>query len=135
MLAGCCSQRGPEGVGGPELVSRGYATERGSYAEVGMKFTNTGDFFALVNPGRWKNPVSTGGSLSWMNASAWSEDSARTGRILLGEAAIVGGAVAGYAIGSSDGDSGSDGGGTSVPTAPPSGGEGGGTPPVGPPGT
>ncbi len=116
LLGGCCSSHGPKGAQGPELVSRGYATDRGSYAEVGVKFTNAGDFFALVNPGRWKSPVATGGSLSWMNPSAWSEDAGRTGRILLGEAALVGGAVAGYALAGSDGDSGSGG---SEPASPP----------------
>lgn len=126
MLGGCCTSR-PGGPQGPELVSKGYTTESGTYAEVGVKFTNTGDLFALVNPARWQNPVSTGGSLSWINPGAWSEDAGRTGRIFLGEAAIIGGAVAGIAISSSGGDSG----GGSAPT-PPSG--GGGTTPGGPPG-
>lgn len=132
MLAGCCSHKSPQGPDGPEIVSRGYATESGSYAEVGVKFSTTGDFVALVNPNRWKNPVKTGGSLSWLNPGAWSEDAGRTGRILLGEAAFVGGAVAGYAIGSnSGGGDSSSSGSAGDPAAPPSGPPSGGGP-VGP---
>lgn len=116
LFAGCASMNGAQGPKGPALVSRGYATESGSYAEVGVSFSNVGDFTALVNPNRWKNPVKTGGSLSWVNPVAWSDDAGRTGRILLGEAVIVGGvAAASMAGGGSGGD---DGGGSSGPYAP-----------------
>ena len=108
ILSGCCSTRPLNGPNGPELVSSGYATESGSYAEIGVRFTNTGDFFALFSPSRWRSPVETGGSLSWLNPVAWSEDAGRTGRILLGEAAVVGGAVAGYAMGNDSSSSVSD---------------------------
>jgi hypothetical protein len=85
------------------------------YAEVGVEFSTTGDFFALFAPSRWKSPIKTGGSLSWVNPSAWSEDAGRTGRILLGEAVVVG-AVAGVAAASGGGDSG---GGPTEPGNPP----------------
>lgn len=106
MLFGCVSSGPSGGPNGPELVSSGYSNENGSYAEVGVQFTTAGDFFALVSPSRWRNPVATGGSLSWMNPNAWSEDAGRTGRVLLGEAAIVGGvAIAAAAGGGGSGDS------------------------------
>ncbi|MDF7800690.1 hypothetical protein P4C99_14525 [Pontiellaceae bacterium B1224] len=116
LLAGCASMNGAQGPKGPELVSRGYTTESGSYAEVGVSFSTVGDFTALVNPNRWRNPVKTGGSLSWVNPVAWSDDAGRTSRVLLGEAVIVGGvAVAAMSGGGgSDGDSG----GSSGPTEP-----------------
>ncbi|MDZ8119442.1 hypothetical protein P9H32_12490 [Pontiella sp. NLcol2] len=112
LLAGCASINGADGPHGPELVSRGYATDRGSYAEVGVSFSTAGDFFAVVNPNRWKNPIKTGGSLSWVNPVAWSDDAGRTGRILLGEAVVVGG-VAAVAAGGGGG-----GGGSSTPYGP-----------------
>lgn len=116
MLFGCASPYPDGGPKGPELVSSGYSTENGSYAEVGVQFTTMGDFFALVSPSRWKSPVATGGSLSWMNPNAWSEDAGRTGRILLGEVVIVGGTAAVVAsAGGSDGG----GGGPTEPGTPP----------------
>ncbi|MDF7806711.1 hypothetical protein P4E94_04620 [Pontiellaceae bacterium B12219] len=124
LLAGCASMNGAQGPRGPGLVSRGYATESGSYAEVGVSFSTVGDFTALVNPYRWKNPVQTGGSLSWLNPGAWSDDAGRTGRVLLGEVVVVGG----VAIAASAGGGGGDGGGSSGPTTP-------GTPPDPPGGT
>lgn len=119
LLAGCASTSSVNGPKGPELVSRGYATESGNYAEVGVQFSTVGDFVAVFSPTRWKNPVETGGSLSWVNPVAWSDDAGRTGRILLGEAVVVGG-VAIAAVASSGG-SGSDGGSTTggTPTPPP----------------
>jgi hypothetical protein len=116
LFAGCTSMNGAEGPGGPKLVSNGYSTHNGSYAEVGISFSTTGDFVAIVNPNRWKNPVKTGGSLSWLNPVAWSDDAGRTGRILLGEAVVVGG-VAAAAMAGSGGDSGS--GDPTTPGAPP----------------
>ena len=44
--------------------------------------------------------LETGGSLSWVNPAAWSEDAARTGRILAGEVVIVGGVVVAAVAGS-----------------------------------
>lgn len=128
LLSGCCSTCPPDGPKGPELVSSGRATESGNYAEVGLRFTTFGDFVALFSPSRWRNPVETGGSLSWLNPIAWSEDAGRTGRILLGEVAIVGGVAAAAAGGSS---SGSSGGGGATTTPPPPTGGGGGTIPGG----
>jgi hypothetical protein len=112
LLTGCASMNGTQGPKGPELVSRGYATEGGSYAEVGVSFSSVGDFTALVNPYRWSNPVQTGGALSWLNPGAWSDDAGRTGRVLLGEVVVVGG----VAIAASSG--GGSGSGSSGPTPP-----------------
>ena len=86
MISGCASMDGASGPRGPKVVASGYATEYEQYAEVGVEFTSAGDFVALVSPSRWKSPVKTGGSLSWVNPAAWSDDAGRTGRILLGEA-------------------------------------------------
>lgn len=137
MLSGCCSTGKIQGANGPELVSSGYSTESGHYAEVGVKFSTTGDFVAMFSPSRWENPIKTGGSLSWMNPVASSDDAGRTGRILLGEAVVVGG-VAAAAVASSGGggDGGSSSGGStpSGPTTPPPGGGGGGGPGGPPPG-
>lgn len=129
LFSGCATTQ-PSGSKGPELVGSGRATESGQYAEVGVKFTSTGDFFALFSPKRWGSPIATGGSLSWLNPNAWSEDAGRTGRILVGEVVVVGGIAAAAAGGSGGGgDSGSTSGG---PT-PPGGGTGGGTPNPPPP--
>ena len=125
LLTGCASMNGVEGPHGPQLTGSGYSNEYGSYAEVGVQFSSVGDFVALVSPSRWKNPVETGGSLSWINPVAWSEDAGRTGRILIGEAVVVGGVVmAASAGGGSGGDSGGgsggdSGGGPTSPGAPP----------------
>ena len=128
MLAGCASMEGASGPKGPRIVGSGRATEYGQYAEVGIEFSSMGDFVALVSPSRWKNPVETGGSLSWMNPVAWTDDPGRTGRILLGEAVVVGGVAAAAAAGGGGGggDSGTSGG------SDPSEGAGG-SPPVVPP--
>lgn len=117
---------GASGPNGPRLTGGGYSNQYESYAEVGVEFSSVGDFVAFASPSRWKNPVKTGGSLSWVNPAAWSEDAGRTGRILLGEAVVVGGvaaaAVAGSGGGGSDSGSGGD---AAAPTAP-----GGGTTPT-----
>jgi hypothetical protein len=129
FVTGCASTCPPDGARGPELVAGGRSTADGHYAEVGVEFTTWGDFVALAAPTRWKSPIATGGSLSWLNPVAWSEDAGRTGRILLGEAVVVGGAVA--AVGASDDDgsgAGTPPGGSPTPP-PPEGGGGGGIPP------
>ena len=102
-VCGCSTMPGAEGPGGPRLVGSGQATEYGQYAEIGVEFTSVGDFVAFVSPKRWKSPIATGGSLSWVNPVAWSDDPGRTGRILLGEAVVVGGVVAVAAAGSGGG--------------------------------
>ncbi|MEE9367381.1 MAG: hypothetical protein V3V05_00805, partial [Pontiella sp.] len=108
MSSGCSSMDGANGPRGPRLVSGGYSNEYEQYAEVGIEFSSVGDLMAVISPSRWQSPIKTGGSLSWVNPNAWSDDAGRTGRILLGEAVIVGGAVAAVAVGSSGGsDSGS----------------------------
>lgn len=94
LLCGCSTMPGATGPGGPRLVGSGQATEYGQYAEIGVEFSSVGDFVAVFSPKRWKSPLATGGSLSWVNPVAWSEDAGRTGRILIGEAIVVGGAVA-----------------------------------------
>lgn len=112
ILSGCASTGGANGPRGPKIVASGRASEYGQYAEVGVEFSSVGDFAALVSPSRWKSPLATGGSLSWVNPMAWSDDAGRTGRILIGEAVIVGGvaiAAAGGGGGSSDGGGGSAG--------------------------
>lgn len=106
LLAGCAS--GPSGAGGPQLVVSGRNTPDGPYAEVGAEFSTWGDFVALFTVTRWKDPVQTGGTLSWINPKAWSEDAGRTTRVLLGEVVVVAAAVAvGVAIGEDDSSSGS----------------------------
>ena len=118
MITGCASTGGASGPRGPKLVASGHSTEYGQYAEVGVEFSSVGDFVALVSPSRWKSPIATGGSLSWVNPLAWSEDAGRTGRILVGEAVIVGG-VAVAAVGAGGGgDSGVSGSGISGPDSP-----------------
>lgn len=128
MVSGCASTGGASGPRGPKLVASGRSTEYEQYAEIGVEFSSVGDFVALVSPSRWKSPLATGGSLSWVNPVAWSEDAGRTGRILIGEAVIVGGVAAAAAGG---GGGGSDDGGT-VGTAPD--GSAGGSTPSGPSG-
>jgi len=125
MISGCASTGGVSGPRGPKLVASGHSTEYGQYAEVGVEFSSVGDFVALVSPSRWKSPLATGGSLSWINPVAWSEDAGRTGRILIGEAVIVGGvAVAAAGGGGSDsgesatGSSPEGGAGGSAPSGP-----------------
>jgi hypothetical protein len=131
LLAGCSSTHPPEGAMGPQLVSSSQSTySGGQYAEVGVQFSSWGDFVSLVSPNRWRSPVSTGGTLSWLNPVAWSEDSGRTGRIFLGQAAVVGGVAIGVvASDSSEGssDTAGSGGGTGGTTPPPPG-----PPPPGP---
>ncbi len=123
LMTGCASMQSAQGPRGPRLVGSGQATEFGQYAEVGVEFSSMGDFVALVSPSRWKSPVATGGSLSWINPVAWSEDPGRTGRIFLGEAVVAGGAVAAASAGG--GGSGSDASGsttitfTGTPPGPP----------------
>jgi hypothetical protein len=125
FVSGCASTYHADGPRGPELVTSGSVTESGQYAEVGVSFSTWGDFAALVSPSRWTSPIATGGSLSWLNPVAWSDDAGRTGRILLGEAVIVGGVAAAVSAGDSGGSSGGvdvpiGGGGTTPP--PPTGG-------------
>jgi hypothetical protein len=103
MLTGCASMGPSGGPAGPRVIASGKSTESGSqYAEVGVEFATWGDFVAIVAPTRWANPVKTGGSLSWVNPNAWSEDAGRTGRIFLGEAVILGGVAAAMAGGGGD---------------------------------
>ena len=121
MVAGCASTGGASGPRGPKIVASGRATEYGQYAEVGVEFSSVGDFVAIVSPSRWKSPIATGGSLSWVNPMAWSEDPGRTGRILIGEAVIVGGvAVAAASGGGGSDDVGSSGSSIGVPGPSPS---------------
>ena len=133
MMSGCASTGGAKGPRGPKIVASGRSTEYEQYAEVGVEFSSVGDFVAIVSPSRWKSPIATGGSLSWVNPVAWSDDAGRTGRILLGEAVIVGGvAVAAVAGGGGGSDSGETTGATSpAGTPPPSGPSGGFTTPGG----
>jgi hypothetical protein len=105
LVCGCSTMPGATGPRGPKLVGSGQATEYGQYAEIGVEFSSVGDFVAFISPKRWKSPIATGGSLSWVNPVAWSDDPGRTGRILLGEAVVVGGAVAVAAAGGGGGDS------------------------------
>ena len=130
LVCSCSTMPGATGPGGPKLVGSGQTTEYGQYAEIGVEFSSVGDFVAVISPKRWKSPIATGGSLSWVNPMAWSEDAGRTGRILLGEAVFVGAIAAGASAGGSGGDSGTttdngDGisgpaGSPPIPPAPPS---------------
>ena len=128
IISGCASKDGASGPSGPKIVASGRSTEYEQYAEVGVEFSSVGDFVALVSPSRWKSPIATGGSLSWINPVAWSDDAGRTGRILLGEAVIVGGAVAAAAAAAGSDSGGSDGGGSTLDASGP-----GATPPPPPP--
>ncbi len=122
LTSGCASTHNMNGPRGPKIVGSGYSTESGQYAEIGVEFSSVGDFFSIVSPKRWKSPMTTGGTLSWLNPAAWSDDAGRTGRILIGQAVIVGGvAVAATAGGGgSSGDSvSSPVGGPSAPPPPP----------------
>jgi hypothetical protein len=127
LVSGCSTtHQAPDGSSGPQL-SRSYEFDsRTQYVQVGVEFSTWGDFVALVSPSRWSSPFTPGGSLSWVNPAAWRHDWARTGRIFLGEAAVIG--VAAAAAG---GGGGGDTGGSSGPTVP--GGGGTGTPPPPPP--
>jgi len=114
LLTGCASLPGAEGPRGPKLVGSGQSTMYEQYAEVGVEFSSVGDFVALLSPNRWKSPMATGGSLSWMNLDAWREDPGRTGRIIMGQAVVLGGVAAasgggGGGSGSSEGGAGGDG--------------------------
>ncbi len=130
LVSGCASTGGADGPRGPKIVGSGRSNEYEQYAEIGVEFSSVGDFVALVSPKRWKSPIATGGTLSWLNPTAWSEDAGRTGRIFLGQAVVVGGVVAAASAGGgSGGGTTVDGGGTggvpgpsgppSVPAAPP----------------
>ena len=123
MMTGCTSMTGAQGPHGPRLVGSGQVTEYGQYGEIGVEFSSMGDFVALVSPSRWRSPVATGGSLSWMNPVAWGDNPGRTGRILLGEAVVAGGAVAAASAGGGGGSSMDSGGSTDPftgsPPAPP----------------
>ena len=118
MISGCASMNGASGPRGPKLVASGRSTEYGQYAEVGVEFSSVGDFVALVSPSRWKSPIATGGSLSWVNPKAWSDDAGRTGRILIGEAVIIGGVAVAATAGGGGGDDGTSDGGTSDGSSP-----------------
>lgn len=128
LISGCASMGGADGPRGPKLVGSGRATESGQYAEIGVEFSSLGDFVAFFSPSRWSSPIATGGSLSWLNPVAWSDDAGRTGRILLGEAVIVGGVAA--AAGGGGGGGSSSGTGDTGGSVPPTGGF---TPPPPPP--
>lgn len=131
LLSGCATvSTGPDGAKGPEFVHSYQIDSQTQYVQVGMKFSSMGDFVALVNPSRWSSPLAPGGSLSWVNPAAWRHDWQRTGRIFIGEAAMVGvGAAAAAGGGGGGGGGGSS---TSTPT-PPTGGGGGAPPPPPPP--
>jgi len=109
LFSGCASIDGLNGAEGPQLVASARSTPHEDYVEVGVKFSTSGDFFALVSPKRWMNPIKTGGTLSWMNPNAWGEDFGRTGRIFLGEAVVAGVVVAAVAAGGGGGGEGDGG--------------------------
>ena len=93
MISGCASMDGAQGPRGPRLVGGGRSTEYEQYAEIGVEFSSVGDFVAFISPSRWASPIETGGSLSWINPVAWSDDAGQTARILTGQAIVVGGVV------------------------------------------
>lgn len=125
ILVTCATAEGTDGARGPRFLTSGSVTENGRYAEVGLEFSTWGDFVALVSPTRWKSPLMTGGSLSWLNPVAWSENAGRTGRILLGQAAVAGGLAVAFSGGGGGSSSGSSG---STPDEPGGSAPGGGTP-------
>lgn len=111
LMTGCVTMDGVEGARGPRLVGSGRATAQGMYGEVGLQFSTPGDLVALVNPGRWRSPLKTGGAISWLNPMAWQDDAARTGRILFGQA-VVGAAAFAITADDGGGSGGSDEGGS-----------------------
>ena len=123
LISGCASMDGADGPRGPRIVSSGHSNEYEQYTEVGIEFSSMGDFVALVSPRRWRSPISTGGTLSWLNPSAWSDDAGRTGRIFLGQAMVVGGVVVAVSASGGSDEGGtttaSRGGGIPSPSAPP----------------
>lgn len=120
IFAICATAECADEPRGSRLLTSGHVTENGSYAEVGLEFSTWGDFIALVSPTRWKSPLGVGGSLSWLNPGAWNEDAGRTSRILLGEAAVVGGLAGAFGGGGGGGGGGSTAGtDPSAPAEPP----------------
>ncbi len=71
------------------------ATASGATVGVVHRFSTWSDMTALFRPSRWRHPIRAGGTLSWLNPKAWRDEPGRTGKVLLGEAIILG---AGYAI-------------------------------------
>ncbi len=78
---------------GPNIGLR--ASNAGASVAVTHNFSTWSDMTALFRPSRWRNPLRTGGTLSWLNYRAWRDAPGRTGKVLLGQV-VVGGA--GYAI-------------------------------------
>jgi hypothetical protein len=107
LFAGCASFRGIEGPCGPKITGTVQASDSGGHASVGVEFSTWSDFVAVVFPSRWKSPLKTGGSLSWINPNAWRADAGRTGRILMGQ--TVAAVVIAAAVSADDGSGGSDG--------------------------
>ena len=85
---------------GPEMSVQ--ASGQGVRVGVQARFSTWSDLTALFRPSRWKNPVTVGGALSWLNGSAWREAPGRTAKVLGGEA-IVAGAVTAGIVAASDG--------------------------------
>lgn len=96
----------------PSSPSIGFqANNTGARVAVKQEFSTWSDLTAMFRPSRWMSPFAAGGTLSWLNYKAWRDEPGRTGKVLLGEAIVVG---AGYAIyeatrsSDSDSDSGGD---------------------------
>jgi len=75
-------------------VSGPRVSAAGSGGAVGLgvhnEFSTWSDLTAMFRPSRWRHPLQVGGSLSWLNFRAWSQEPARTGTVLLGEAIVIG---------------------------------------------
>ena len=57
---------------------------------VAAKASTWSDMTAILRPSRWAHPIVAGGTLSWLNYNAWSDEPGRTTKVLAGEAIVIG---------------------------------------------
>ena len=70
------------------------ANNGGAVVGVSKEFSTWSDLTAMFRPSRWGSPFREGGSLSWLNYKAWANVPGRTGKVLLGEAIVIGTTIA-----------------------------------------
>ncbi len=88
LVVGVCTTQAETVGSAPEVFVQ--ATPSGGSVGVQQNFSSWSDLTAMFRPSRWKNPIAEGGSLSWLNYNAWASVPGRTGKVLLGEAAVAG---------------------------------------------